>query len=58
MTTSQTSPRERFPVPPYPNDGVQQGEVVNLNELQPLNPKSSEDGAGPATPGDAFPVDR
>jgi hypothetical protein len=58
MTASQASPRERFPVPPYPKDGVQQGEVFNLNELQPLKRQSSDDGTGTPAPGDAIPEGR
>lgn len=50
MAASQASPSERFPVPPYPNK-AQEGEVLKLNELAPLNLQSSDSGAGPAAPG-------
>jgi hypothetical protein len=47
-----------FPLPPYPEDnGAQQGEVLNFKEIQPKNPKSLDESAGPAAPGDTIPVE-
>lgn len=56
MTVPQESPRERFPVPPYPKNEVQEGEILNFDELQPLKLKPSNDGAAAPVAGDAIPI--